>query len=89
MEDNKNEVIVKCDCNCSCMSVDYWEEDDLEKQYFITYYNSYEGSTFLSKLKDIWKIIRGKRIYNSDLVLSEKEFNKIRNFMKKDTFHGL
>lgn len=79
--DNKNEVIVKCDCNCSCMSVDCWdEEDDLEKEYFITFYNSYENRGFITKIKTIWKIIIGKRIYNSDLVLSEEEFNKIRNF---------
>jgi len=63
------------------MSVDCWdEEDDLEKEYFITFYNSYENRGFITKIKTIWKIIIGKRIYNSDLVLSEEEFNKIRNF---------
>ena len=83
MEDNKNEVIVKCQDNCSCMSVDCWDEDEFDNQYFITFYNSYGDTTIFNKLKDIWKIIRGKKIYNTDLVLTEKDFDKIRNFMKK------
>ena len=81
METNKNEVVVKCWDNCSCLSVDVWDEDkDIEKEYFITFYNNYNDTSFRKKIVDIWKIIRGKKIYNQDLILDEEDFDKIRNF---------
>jgi hypothetical protein len=77
---NNRELIVKCWDNCSCLSIDYWDEPE-DNEYILTFYNSYSDKTsFGKKLKDIWKIIRGKRIYNSELILTKEDFDKIRNF---------
>jgi len=79
MKENKKEIIVKCEDNCSCLSVDKWDDDEF---YFVTLYNSYFDSSFSKKLVDIWRIIRGKQIYHAEIVLSEKDYDKLRNFNK-------
>lgn len=76
---DKTEVIIKCADNCSCMSVDKWDDDE---EYFITFYNAYYDSTFGKKLGDIWKIIRGRQISTSELVVSKEDYEKLRNFNK-------
>jgi hypothetical protein len=74
---DKKEVIVKCNDNCSCMSIDKWLDEEF---YYVTFYTSYTSYTLWSKLKDIWKILRGKDITTHEIVLDEEDFNKIRNF---------
>ncbi len=75
MEDKK-EIIVKCQDNCSCMSVDKWDDSE----YFVTFYNAYNEASISKKITDIWKIIRGRQINNSEVVLTEEEYEKLRNF---------
>ena len=77
MDKNKTEVIVKCTDNCSCLSIDKWDDDP---EYFVTLYNSYTDASLSRKLSDIWKIIRGRQIHHTEVILSEEDFNKIRNF---------
>lgn len=74
---DKKEVIVKCNDNCACMSIDKWEDEEF---YYVTFYTSYTSYTLWEKLKNIWKIIRGKDIVTHELVLEEADYDKIRNF---------
>jgi len=74
--ENKTEVIVKCQDNCSCLSIDKWDDSE----YFVTLYNSYYDASLSKKISDIWKIIRGRQIHHTEVVLTKKDFNKIRNF---------
>jgi len=74
----KKEILVKCGDNCSAMSVDKFDDD--EDEYFITFYNSYEDCSWFKKIKAIWKILRGRNIHNSEIILSKEEYNKLRNF---------
>lgn len=70
-------LIVKCNDNCSAISIDKWDDDDV---YYITTYKSYNGVSFMGKIKDIWKIIKGLDVINNELILGTKEFNKIKKF---------
>lgn len=74
---DKKELIVKCEDNCSCISFDKWLD---EEDYYVTFYKSYQGSSFLSKIKDMWKILRGKNVIGFEVILKEDDFTKIRNF---------
>jgi hypothetical protein len=73
----RKQLIVKCTDNCSCLSVDKWAD---EKEYVITTYKSYATKGWKSKLSDIWKIIKGDNVVDTELILSEEDFNKLRNF---------
>jgi hypothetical protein len=75
--ESRNQLIVKCADNCSCLSVDKWAD---EKEYVITTYKSYATKGWKSKLSDIWKIIKGDNVVDTELILSEEDFNKLRNF---------
>jgi hypothetical protein len=75
--ESRNQLIVKCADNCSCLSVDKWAD---EKEYTVTTYKSYATKGWKSKLSDIWKIIKGDNVVDTELILSEEDFNKLRNF---------
>ena len=75
--ETKTSLIVKCNDNCSALSIDKWDGDDVN---YITTYKSYNGVSFMSKIKDIWKIIKGLDVINNELILNAEEFNKIKKF---------
>lgn len=78
MSDKRTEVIVKCRDNCSCLSVDRFEDEP--NDYYITTYKSYSTKSFTERLKDIWIIIKGESVVDTELVLTEEDYNKLRNF---------
>ena len=75
--ENRKQLIVKCSDNSSCLSVDKWDD---EKEYVVTTYKSYATKGWKSKLSDIWKIIKGDNVVDTELILFEEDFNKLRNF---------
>jgi hypothetical protein len=78
MEDiSKKELIVKCNDNCSALSIDKWDDDDI---YYITTYKSYSTKCFTEKLKDIWRIVKGEDVVGTEIVLKESDYDKIRKF---------
>lgn len=79
--DEKKELVVKCLDNCSCLSVDKYDDCG---DHYITLYKSYEGKSFWLRLKDIWKILIGDRVSSFDIVLSEEDFNKIKKFNSEE-----
>jgi hypothetical protein len=77
MGNDRREVIVKCADNCSALSIDKW---DGENEYFITTYKSYSGKNWYEKLKDIIRIIKGETVVDTEIILDETDFERIRNF---------
>ena len=75
--EGKKELIVKCVDNCSCLSVDKYDDCG---DHYITLYKSYSGKSFWFRLKDIWKILVGDRVSSFDIVLSGEDFSKIKRF---------
>ena len=75
--ETKKELIVKCNDNCSCLSVDKWDGED---DYFITTYKSYTDVSWLTRFKDIWKIIKGEDVVGTEIILKESDYDKLRNF---------
>jgi hypothetical protein len=73
----KKEVVVKCDDNCSCVSIDKWVD---EPEYYITFYKSYENKPLWFRIADAIKVIRGKSISRGGMVIYDKDFDKLRNF---------
>jgi len=73
----KTELIVKCTDNCSCLSVDKFDDEPL---YFITTYKSYSAKDWRNRLVDIWSIILGHNVVDTEIILSEEEFNKLKNY---------
>ena len=74
----RTEVLVKCGDNCSAMSVDRFDGEG--EEYYVTFYNSYEDCSWFKKIKTIWKVLKGRNIHNSEIILSPEEYNKLRNF---------
>jgi hypothetical protein len=77
MSDKRTEIIVKCKDNYSCLSVDKY---DNENDYYITTYKSYSTKSFSERLEDIWRIIKGESVVDTELVLTEEDYNKLINF---------
>lgn len=73
----KTELIVKCTDNCSCLSIDKFDDEPL---YFITTYKSYSTKDWRDRLVDIWNIILGHNVVDTEIVLSEEEFDKLKNY---------
>ena len=74
---NKKDIIVKCVDNCSCLSVNKFDDED---EYYVTFYKSYYKKRFFFRLKDALKTLLGKDVVGTEIVLSEEDFNKLKNF---------
>lgn len=74
----KTEVIIKCEDNCSAISIDSWEDEDI---YYITFYKTADKG-FWTRLKEGIQYIFGKDIVRSETVLEKRDFDKIRNYGK-------
>lgn len=77
---DKDSVIVKCTDNCSCMSIDKFND---EPYYYVTYYSSYGGTSLWYRIKSAWKVLKGGSVVNNELVLEPEDFQKILDFNKK------
>lgn len=73
----RSEVIVKCVDNCTCMSVDKFNDDT---DYYITFYKSYGNKSLWSRVKEAWKAIRGLNTDLNEIVLTKEDYQKLRNF---------
>lgn len=74
---NKKEMIVKCVDNCSCLSIDKF---DNENEYYVTFYKSYNNKRFTYRIKDALNTLLGKNVVGTEIVLSGEDFNKLKNF---------
>ena len=84
---NENELIINCDCGCDD-GIHLKIEDYEDGTYaFLTYINGNfykeQSFSFVSKLKKIWAIIRGKDFYYSDIVMKKEDFEKFKEWINK------
>ena len=76
MEDSNN-ILIKCVDNCSCVSLDKFKDEDA---YYLTFYTSFEGKSLIERLKNVWDFIKGKDLTSREIIIKEKDFDKIRTF---------
>ena len=75
--EGRKQLIVKCMDNCSCLAVDKWDD---EKEYVVTTFKSYATKGWRRRFSDIWKIFNGDTVVDTELILDEEDFEKLRNF---------
>jgi hypothetical protein len=73
----KTELIIKCVDNCSCLSIDKYED---EPMYYVTTYKSYATKDWRDRLVDAWSVLLGHTVVDTEIVLTEEEFNKLKNY---------
>jgi hypothetical protein len=61
------------------MSIDKYED---EPEYYITTYKSYAVKGWRDRLIDDWSVLLGGRVVDTEIILSEEDFNKIRQYGK-------
>lgn len=74
---NKKSLVLKCNDNCSAISIDKWDTDGI---YFITTYKSYSTKSVTDRLKDIWRIVKGEDVVGTEIILNESDYDKLRKF---------
>jgi len=74
--DGRSEVVVKCVDNCTCMSVDKFNDDT---DYYITFYKSYGNKSLWGRLKEAWRAIRGLNSNLNEIVLTQEDYKKFKN----------
>jgi|SaaInl85LU_5_DNA_1037374.scaffolds.fasta_scaffold44236_3 hypothetical protein len=73
----RRSVIVKCVDNCSTMSVDKFDDEDV---YYVTFYRSYSLKSLWYRIKDAVKVLRGIDLCTHEVILEPEDFDKIVNF---------
>lgn len=73
----KSELIVKCTDNCSCLSIDKYVD---EPMYYISTYKSYARKDWRDRMVDVWNILLGNNVVDTEIVLTEEEFSKLKNY---------
>lgn len=80
-----NEFIVNCNCGCSDGMEFKFTSDDEINQYYIDliaskfYTEQNTGwARFKWTVKKIWKIVRGKDFYYSEIILNEERWNEFK-----------
>ena len=71
------ELIIRCEDGKSFISVDKFEN---ESMYYITTYKSYKGKELRDRMIDAWGVILGFENVDAELVISAKDFDKLRKF---------
>jgi len=72
---DKKEIMLPCTCSCSVLSVSKWSDDE---DYYFQFYNSYNlSSSFWTRLKEAWRVLRGHYNKGVGIVVSEEDFKKL------------
>ena len=71
------DLLISCSCNSEIMRFSQFED---EEEWYITVYNYYNyNPTIKERLKMIWKIIKGEPVVANEIIVSNEEFQKIKN----------
>lgn len=71
------EVVLKCDCLSEVITLTEEVDEGYEDTIYMNVYRMYDHEqTWKSRLKDIWKILRGKQIVAYDFILSKKDLKE-------------
>lgn len=90
ISEDKKDLIVNCKCGCGAvhLTIDHEdEEDDYAYQCFMksNFYDEQYGmfGRLICKLKKIWKIIRNKDYYYSDVVMNKEDFEQFKKWINQ------
>lgn len=82
--DNK-QMVITCDCGCD-EGIRVEINEDFGDYCYITYIsgNFYkEQANLLDKIKKIWKIIRNKDFYYSEICMSREDFEDYKKWINE------
>lgn len=85
-KDNK-EMILTCDYGCDegiRVKIDTSYGDYCYLTYISGNWNKEQGG-LLAKLKNIWKIIRNKDFYYSEVIMSKEDFEEYKNWINEQS----
>ena len=74
---NKNELIT-CECHSEVLSLTRFENES--EIYFVVYKYHAVSYSFFRRILMCFDVLHGKGINTTDLVISEENFNKIKQF---------
>jgi len=86
---NKNECVVSCHCGCGDSVQMVIEHDSTEPDsgYFYQILMdsawNFEQYGWLWRLKKIWRILRNKDYYYSEIGMTKKEFEEFKEWINK------
>jgi len=83
MDKKETTVFLKCDCGCSMLVVDKTEFDSNEIYYNISVQDSrydHNYTTIWGRIKSAMKILFGKPVYYSDVLIDEPK--KFKSFVE-------
>jgi hypothetical protein len=86
MTNETDEILaVPCDCIGTCQYVAFHDlrEPDGPAEVYVEFYAAYHGYTLKQRLSMIWKLIRGKEIWDHDMVLGPSQLTEMRDWMQK------
>lgn len=76
------ELYLSCECGSEILKVETFAD---KQEIYISVFKYAPGNTSLRKrLSLAWDVLNGRKINTSDVVLSKSNFDKLRNFGKKD-----
>ena len=90
ISEDKKDLIVTCKCGCGAVHLTIDTEDDADYyayQCFMksNFYDEQYGmfGRLMDKLKKIWKIIRNKDYYYSDVVMNKQDFEQFKEYINQ------
>lgn len=93
ISENKEELIVTCECGCDNaihirINGDDKEDDCYAIQTYMNgnWYRDQENSVFrciVRKLKKIWSIIRNKDFHYSEILISREDFQRYKDYINQ------
>lgn len=86
--ENRKELIVSCKDGCDegIRIVAYHDDDPLYKDYAVLTYQSghwykEQEYSFIEKCKKIWRIIKNKDYYYSEIFMTKEDFEKFKEYV--------
>lgn len=83
----EEKIVVECDCGCSVISLQVFDEKDetfVMSHFYSSFYSKQEDTWEILKRKAqmIWFIITGKEFRLYDVILSKENALQIKKFFK-------
>lgn len=92
----KDETIhIECDCGAHLLQIQSSIEPKGDEQYFqefnlaMFYYSDFgRKDTFWRRIKFCWRYLRGGKMYNDQLSLTQEEAKRLADFINKNNLIG-
>jgi hypothetical protein len=88
--DNENKVYVECNCGCTVLTIEKWNDPKEEPEFFLSFLISkfyskqaYFLKNFIERVEVAWSILTTGIYQYEELVLNEDEFAQLRNLVNK------